>query len=234
MYAVLLAIALAGGSGRDMVERPPADAVIAPASAAERIAGQLQTGSLLFSEGDCLAIKVYAGGPYTHVAVAVIENGTPIIYDSMNTCGVRKQPLAEYLVTQAPDSVTLFQPREALTADQAAQLRCALESKLGTPYAVIHHISGDRSEDGVHCSEYATDALMSINLVHADRPPKVSPSSLADGIAMHNVYTQGETISLLVPIPEEVGDNWCEQLWIDTKLCCSNCCRQMSAWFLCR
>jgi hypothetical protein len=234
MYALLLAVALAGGSGRDAEAPPAADVIIAPDFAAERIAAQLQTGSLLFSEGDCLAIKVYAGGPYTHVALAVIENNTPIIYDSMNGCGVRKQPLAEYLVTQAPDSVTLFQPREPLTVDQAAQLRCALESRLGTHYAVWHHLSGERSQDGVHCSEYATDALMAIGLVHAERPPKVSPSSLADGIALHDVYTQGETISLLVPIPEEVGDNWCEQLWIDTRLCCSNCCRQMSAWFLCR
>jgi hypothetical protein len=234
MYAVLLAVALAGGSGRDAADRPAADAVVAPESAAERIAAQLQTGSLLFSEGDCLAIKVYAGGPYTHVAVVVMEGGTPIIYDSMNGCGVRKQPLDQYLVTQAPDSVTLFQPREPLTDEQSAQLRCALESKIGTPYAVMHHLSGKRSEDGVHCSEYATDALMALGLVHAERPPKVSPASLADGIVLHDVYTQGETISLLAPVPEEVGDNWCEQLWIDTKLCCFHCCRQMSAWFLCR
>jgi hypothetical protein len=234
MYAVLLAVALAGGSGRDAADRPVADAVVAPASAAERIAAQVQAGSLLFSEGDCLAIKVYAGGPYTHVAVAVIENGTPVIYDSMNGCGVRKQPLADYLVTQAPDSVTLFHPRTPLTQEQATQLRSVLDSRLGTPYAVMHHLSGQRSDDGVHCSEYATDSLMAIGLVHAEQPPKVSPSSLADGIVLHEVYTQGETIALFVPIPEEVGDSWCEQLWIDTKLCCSNCCRQMSAWFLCR
>lgn len=234
MYALLLTVALAGGSGRSLTEQPTSDAVAAPRTAAGRIADQLQTGSLLFSEGDCLAIKVYAGGPYTHVAVAVVEDGQPIIYDSMNGCGVRKLPLDDYLVTQAPDSVALFHPRTPLTDGQAAQLRAALDSRVGTPYAVMHHLSGERTSEGVHCSEYATDALMSIGLIHAERPPRVSPSSLANGILLHDVYAQGETISLLVPVAEEVGDNWCEQLWIDTKLCCTRCCRQMGAWFLCR
>ena len=94
--------------------------------------------------------------------------------------------------------------------------------------------SGDRSDAGVHCAEYATDALMALQLIHAERPSKVSPSSLADGIVLHQVYTSGETIDLEFPAEKVAGANWCEQLWIDTKLCCTRCCRQLTAWFLCR
>lgn len=229
MQALWLTLALIGGG------TPAPPAANAPhAAAAVEIAPQLQTGSLIFSEGDCLAIKVYAGGPYTHVAVVVVEQGRPLVYDSMNGVGVRKLPLDEYLVTQSPDCITLMHPALPLSDVEAEQLQCALESRLGTPYAVMHHLSGERSDEGVHCAEYATDALMALDLVHAERPPKVSPSSLAEGIVLHQVYACGETIDLEFPVEEAVGDSWCEQLWIDTKLCCTRTCRQLSAWFLCR
>ena len=39
--------------------------------AAERIAVDLPTGSLLFSQGDCLAGKVFTFSPYTHVGTVV-------------------------------------------------------------------------------------------------------------------------------------------------------------------
>lgn len=229
MTLVLLTAILAG-TGQPALA---ADHQVLVQAAAE-IAPDLQTGSLIFSEGDCLAIKVYVGGPYTHVAVVVVDRGGPVVYDSMNGGGVRKLPLEEYLVTQSPDTITLLHPARPLTGEEAEELQGALESRVGTPYAVMHHLTGERSEEGVHCAEYATDALMAIRLIHAERPSKVSPSSLADGVVQHNVYTPGETIELDFPAAELAGDNWCEQLWIDTRLCCTRCCRQLSAWFLCR
>ena len=43
-----------------------------PAAAAD-IGPQLQTGTLIFSQGDCLAVRVYSASSYTHVAAVVVS-----------------------------------------------------------------------------------------------------------------------------------------------------------------
>jgi len=201
---------------------------------ANRIAPQLQTGTLLFSEGDCLAIRVYTASKYTHVAVVCIEGGKPYVYDSMNGVGVRRLSLARYLAAESPNEVQIFQPRRTLTAEQGSQLEAALRSQLGRPYAVKHHLTGERAE-GLHCSEYATDALMSIGLITAERPPRVSPASLAIGVTRTNIYTTGQTLDLEPPAPpREPARNRCHRLWLDTKQCTISCCDKLTGWFLCR
>lgn len=206
----------------------------APAVSAAEVAPDLQTGTLLFSEGDCLAIRVYTASRYTHVAVVCIEEDEPIVYDSMNGIGVRRQTLAEYFACESPHEIHVLHPRQPLTAEQGSQLQSYLHSQLGRPYAIGHHLTGKRNE-GLHCSEYATDALMSIGLITAERPPKVSPASLAEGITRADIYTTGATIALEPPEPpQEPASNRCHQLWLDTKQCTRKCCDKLSGWFLCR
>jgi hypothetical protein len=230
MQLVLFAAVMSGLTA----PRETAEGAALPVSAAV-IAPQLQTGSLIFSQGDCLAVRVYSASSYTHVAAVVVEEGAAVVYDSMNGCGVRKLTLEEYLVAQAPERIHVFHPRRPLTEEQSSEFAKALESRLGTPYHVLHHLTGRRSDEGVHCSEYVTDALMAIDLIHAERPANVSPASLAKGIALHEVYDAGETIELCRPAPPpETGSNWCSQIWIDTKVCCARCCDKMLGWFLCR
>src|SRR5262245_42929333 len=112
MHALLLAAVLAGGTSEPSLHE---EAILL----ATAIVPDLQTGTLLFTEGDCLAIKAAAGGPYTHVAAVVMKDGTPVVYDSMNGVGVRKLSLADYLKTQAPDEIDLVQPRCALSPQDA-------------------------------------------------------------------------------------------------------------------
>ena len=103
------------------------------------------------------------------------------------------------------------------------------------PYSVKHHLTGNRSTDGVHCAEYMTDALMAIDRIRAEQPPSVSPSSLAEGVTRHNVYTTGTRFELEPPGPSApIPDGWCARMWSETKACTSRSCSQMSAWFLCR
>src|SRR5437016_1545437 len=80
-------------------------------AAVAAMAAELQTGSLIVSRGDCLAVKVYTVSPYTHVAAVVIRRGDPYVYDSTNGSGVRCQTLANYLASQCPAVVHLFHPR---------------------------------------------------------------------------------------------------------------------------
>lgn len=227
MHAFLLATILAAGH--------PAGAANADAAAlADAIAPELQTGTLLFTEGDCLAVKASAGGPYTHVAAVVIRNGAPVVFDSMNGVGVRQLSLVDYLATQAPDEIDLLQPQREFTPQEALIFESALQQRVGAPYSVMHYITGRRASSGVHCSEYVTDALMSIERIRADRPPRVSPSSLHAGLIEGELYAASETVQFpLDPIPVE-ADGWWDQLWLDTQHCCSECCDQFSGWFLCR
>ncbi|MEZ6056185.1 MAG: YiiX/YebB-like N1pC/P60 family cysteine hydrolase [Planctomycetaceae bacterium] len=236
LLASVLSLSLLGVAPTNALADESADVVEVntPQVVANRVSGELQTGTLIFSEGDCLAVRVYTNSPYTHVGAIVVTKEGPIVYDSMNGVGVRKLPLVSYFETQAPDEVRLFHPKRKLTAKQSAVFEQALEAKLGQPYSISHFVSGERCE-GLHCSEYVTDALMSIQLVKADRPPRVSPASLVQGITQHNIYSPETRIELVYPEPPaEQGSNCCEQWWIDTKRCTSKTFRKLSGWFLCR
>lgn len=198
------------------------------------IAASCQNGSLIFSKGDCLAVRAYTNSPYTHVATVVYEDGQPVIYDSMNGTGVRKLPLEEYLDTQSPDEVHLFHPKREFTSDETARYQRYLDSQLGRPYSVKHHISGKRST-GVHCSEYVTDALAEIDWLKVENPPRVSPASLVEGISTHGVYSAGPTIALPVELePVPMPDSRCSRMWMETKSCMARCCSKLSRWVLCR
>jgi hypothetical protein len=203
-------------------------------STVERIAAQCQTGSLLFSAGDCLAVRAYTGSRFTHVATAVVQEDEIWIYDSMNGSGVRKLLLEEYLEVQAPDEVTLFHPGRPFAEEETRRYRAALERQLGRPYAVKHFVTGKRCE-GLHCAEYVTDALIEIDWLRAEHPSHVSPGSLLAGVSQAGAYSAGERVIVphaLKPIPEPAS--WCGRAWQNTVLCVDGGCVQLSRWFLCR
>lgn len=214
---------------------PTVEIQLQPGQAVQEISQACQSGSLIFSEGDCLAVRFYTNSSYTHVAMVICESdGLPYVYDSMNGVGVRKLRLNEYLETQAPDHVHLYHPKRPLDQTEVLELKSHLESQLGRPYSVKHHITGKRCK-GLHCSEYVTDALMEIDWLKAENPPRVSPASLAEGVTIHDVYEPAQQYALPVlfePIPEPEGT--CAKLWRDTKECTWHCCSKMSRWFLCQ
>lgn len=227
MNSILAAI-LVGTIPGGVIELPREQAIA-------QITAACEDGTLLFSQGDCLAVRAYTNSPYTHVGMVIYEpNGTAMVYDSMNGVGVRKMSLTEYLTVQAPDKVQLFHPSRDLTDTEVAELQEYLEGELGRPYAVKHHLTGKRSS-GLHCSEYVTDALVSIEWLKVANPPRVSPASLAKGIEAHHIYESGGTFVIpvvLEPIPEPEGI--CQRVWESTKLCTLQCCSRLSGWILCR
>lgn len=217
-----------------IVVDPPQSVVAVPLDPVLTIAAQCQTGTLIFSRGDCLAVRIYTGSGYTHVAAVVREGKTIDVYDSMNGTGVRKLSLADYLATQRPDEVQLFHPRRPLTEEETTRFRAYLDSQIGRPYSVKHHLTGRKSK-GIHCSEYATEALIAIDWLKAENPVKVSPASLARGIESDGVHTAGDWIHLpfeAEPVPEPQG--CCARWWERTKSCTMACCRQMSRSLFCR
>lgn len=201
---------------------------------AASLSKQVQTGTLLFSQGDCLAVRVFTQSPYTHVAAVVMRDGRPYVYDSTSGAGVRRQSLTKYLASQSPDVVHVFQPRKQFSKKRRRQFQKHLDSQLGKPYAIKHHLTGERA-DGIHCSEYVTDALEACQVIRAKQPSRVSPASLVEGIVKADLYTASKTLKLKLkskPRPKSAG--WCGRLWFDTKQCTHNCCVKMQRWFLCR
>jgi len=210
----------------------PVQTFASPREAAEDLSAQVRTGTLLFSEGDCLAVKVFTGSPYTHVAGVVVEDGEAWVYDSQNGVGVRKLRLAAYLAAVRPDELHVLQPAEGLP--DANAFRKHLEQEIGRPYAVAHHLTGKRC-DGVHCAEYMTDSLISAKLIKAKRPPRVSPASLRDGLLKHGLYEEGTVLTVAAEEPKrEPGSTWCREAWLDTKDCCASCWGCMRRCVLCR
>ncbi|QDV50249.1 YiiX/YebB-like N1pC/P60 family cysteine hydrolase [Gimesia fumaroli] len=201
---------------------------------ADSLSSRVQTGTLLFSKGDCLAVRVFTQSAYTHVAMIVMRNGEPLVYDSMNGTGVRCLTLKNYLNTQRPATIHVFQPKAAFDQRMTAQYERFLDHKLGTPYSIKHHLTGNRAK-GVHCAEYAIDALSACNLMKANAPAKVSPASLVTGIVQSERYVPSITFALeRPPLVAEKPRGWCHQLWIDTKNCTSACCIKLRGWVLCQ
>jgi len=217
-------------------------AIAAPATQADgtfdsfaaKLPREAQTGTLLFSRGECLAIRFATQGPHTHVAAIVVDGGRPYIYDSMNGSGVRRLSLESYLRTHHPSKVDVLQPTRPFSKRRSAKFRNYLNGQLGRPYAVKHHVTGQRDE-GLHCSEYVTESLLHSGLIRAERPSRVTPSSLADGLIAGGVYRHEQTLRRQVPpVVAPTGNNWCEQLWHDTKHCTDQAWNQLGAWFACK
>ncbi len=216
-----------------LLSAPPAEtsaAELTPAQAAEKI-DSLPTGTLIFSSGDCLAVRAYTRSRFTHVAAVVDSEKGPVVYDSTNGTGVRRQELADYLKSQSPGEVHIVRPRCDFTKPQCQRFCAELEEHLGRPYAVGHHVTGKRAK-GVHCSEYVMDALMAAGVMTAKNPARVSPASLHRGIHEKQTYVPEWTVTLC-DIPGEKGTGWCSQAWIDTKRCTKRCYLKMRGWFCC-
>lgn len=228
----LIAIALAAGSPSGAsVENIEVASI---SEAAEGLRAELQTGTLLVSEGDCLAVRIYSQSPFTHVAAIVMRNGQPFVYDAANGVGVRCQTLEHYLRTQSPDELHVFQPSQLMTDDCQTRFIQSLDGQLGRPYAVAHHLSGEHS-DGVHCSEYISEALRDCGLIRVKNPARVSPASLVQGITGHQVYTQTGTVHVVATQVETAPPStWYGRAWYDTKVCTANCMAKLRRSVLCQ
>lgn len=193
----------------------------------------LQPGTLLFSQGDCLAVKVFSNSKFTHVGVVALDEGEYRVFDAMNGVGVRKSQVIDYLHLQQPSQLQVWHPATPLTEEQSALLTASLRQHLGRKYAVSHHLTGKRAT-GIHCAEYATDCLAAANVLSADNPPRVSPGSLLAGIEDYQLYVHGDTYDLTPPPNWPKSPTWYGQLWIDTKVCCRNSTSYFSRCVLCR
>lgn len=227
----LIVLALAGGAPIGDPQRTEFESLDQVASVVESDA---RTGTLLVTQGDCLAVRIYTQSPYTHVAAIVMRNGRPVVYDSIKGAGVRCLPLKTYLQSVGQDAIHIFQPRRQFDEGRAGKFEAALDSQLGQPYAVKHHLSGERGE-GLHCSEYVTDALMACGMVKANQPARVSPASLVEGITKHGIYSSGTTLQISPPAASEPKPEtgWCAGLWEDTKSCTADCWKKVRGWCLC-
>lgn len=202
--------------------------------ARDAVAERMTSGTLLLSKGDCLAVKVYSLSKYTHVAAVVVEDKKIYVYDSMNGVGVRRQLLVDYLKSEIPDKIYLLKPKKPFSKKRTGLFVKYLNDQLGTPYAIAHHLTGKRGK-GVHCSEYLTDALMACNLIDAQKPSRVSPGSLAEGVVNSGLYEAGCRLQIVKPLVEKTeGSNRCEQLWIDTKICTLSFYYKVRRMFFCR
>jgi len=156
------------------------------------------------------------------------------VYESQNGVGVRKLSLERYLAMQEGSEVGICYPQQAMTAEQEEAFVRHLDSQLGRPYLVRHHLTGNRAA-GIHCAEYMTDAFAAAGLLHAERPPKVSPASLRQGVLVSQLHREGRRIFVSDLDPERVeGRNWCEDMWLDTVRCTSDTWDSFRRCVLCR
>lgn len=232
MSALVLAVAVATASPAASSEKVNVQSI---GEAEARIRKDVQTGTLLLTQGDCLAVRIYTKSPYTHVAAIVMRNDRPFVYDSANGHGTRCQPLKNYLTSQGPTEIHIFTPKRGFSEKRGQKMESWLDNQLGRPYGIQHHLTGERAK-GLHCSEYVTDALQHCGLLKARRPSRVSPASLVTGITRHKLYAKSMTVQIQPPKAPEpaANESWCSSLWSDTKSCTSSCYRKTRSWIFCQ
>ncbi|MDB5387412.1 MAG: hypothetical protein JWM11_3058 [Planctomycetaceae bacterium] len=188
------------------------------------VAEAVQTGSIIASRGDCLAVRVYTQSPYTHVGAVVVQDGRAVVYDSMIRIGVRCQPLDEYLESQRPCDIELFHPVKPFTKTQAKNFEKHLTEQVGRPYAIRQYVTG-REVKGLHCAEYLTQALIASEHITAANPAKVSPAEILECVTKHELYSTGDTSNLpAVPVPPPPpATTWYGRIWQDTTQCTQGC-----------
>jgi hypothetical protein len=195
---------------------------------------ELPTGSLIFSQGDCLAVQIFTQSLFTHVGVVVRDGSQTMVYDAMHGHGVRKTPVEQYLNTLIPCDVHLALPVQPLTADEEARLRGHLERELGRPYSIRQHLTGAPCA-GVHCSEYATEALIAAGRLTAVQPARVSPGSLREGLLAKGAFTDDGPYPFGPPLlPISAQETRCERWYRETAECCDNFCSFWNRSVLCR
>ena len=227
--AILFGLLGCCGQGNDS-DQPIDQKIVA------KVQSQMETGSLIFSRGDCLAVKICSQSSFTHVGGVVNIEGKPFVYDSMNGIGVRGSPLDEYLRQQGPSVIHVIHPASRFTHEQSNCYDQYLRSQLRRPYSVKHHLTGQRSK-GVHCSEYMTDALMAIELISVTNPTKVSPGSLLEQLISTGTYVDGMRIDLTATAevrPGPVATYWYQRLWNSTQSTCSGGAMMFRRSILCR
>src|SRR5262245_49149010 len=111
MSWIILTAVLAAGPA-------PVVAEVSAAEALARLSDELQTGSLLVSRGDCLAVKIYSASALTHVAAVVVKDKKMLVYDATGGAGVRKQLLSDYIQGLRDARVHPFHPIEPLSEKQ--------------------------------------------------------------------------------------------------------------------
>ncbi len=194
----------------------------------------LETGSLIFSQGDCLAVRIFSQSPFTHVGVVVRQGNGLWVYDAMNGPGVRKQPLEDYLRGLIPCEVHVVSPVTALDEAETTALVRHLERELGRPYGITHHLTGERAR-GVHCSEYATEALCQTGRLTAERPPRVSPGSLREGLLAKGAFRDAGPFPCGAPlVPISAEETCCQRWWRETGECCEHWSAFWNRSILCR
>ena len=227
MHALLVAAAFA-------ISVPSSTTSTSPSAAASHLEQRVQTGTLLVSRGDCVAVKIFTCSRYTHVAAVARENGRTYVYESAHGRGVRRQSLEDYLDGESPNVIYVLNPKQPFSARRAGLFKRHLHRELGRPYAVKHYLTGKRCA-GLHCSEYVTDALIACRLLTAHHPPRVTPASLAKGVLQTGLYAAECSVELKAEESDHpVGRNRCEQLWIDTKICTHGFCVKVRRLFACR
>src|SRR5690606_18782057 len=136
----------------------------------------VEDGSLLFLENSNRFVELFTGDGVTHVAVVLHDGGTPYVYEA--TPGeVRRVPLKAYYaelgrINQGRDNdrkirAWLAQPAEPLSAREVAAMRGYLNSQIGRRYSVKGYVRG--SSDGIHCAEYAAQALVKASQLELQR-----------------------------------------------------------------
>ncbi|WP_166820138.1 C40 family peptidase [Thalassoroseus pseudoceratinae] len=202
--------------------------------AATILESHVQSGTLLFSQGDCLAVRIFTRSPYTHVAAVVEKDGEFFVYDSMNGVGVRKLTLLEYCRTECPETLHVYHPKRKFTGGKLRAFTRHLDSEIGREYGVKHHLTGERAA-GIHCAEYVTDALCACQVVSAKRPPKVSPDSLRSGVEKSEIYYSALKIELNKPLPTASPESsCCQRFWFNTKQQTNRICAKLKGWWLCK
>lgn len=131
-------------------------------------------GSLLYIENGNRVVQQHTDSTVTHVAIILIENDVPIVYEATPP-RVRKIALSEYYREidkinthkRTKLKVWISDPKTPITAAQHDQMKQYLEKQIGRKYSISSYVN-QRPGKGIHCCELVGQALERIGITYTD------------------------------------------------------------------
>ena len=177
---------------------------------------EVREGTLIVLENSNLAVETYTRSETTHVAMLMYRDGKLCVYEAAPKA-VRTLSLDDYYQELSRFNrhkweshhlrLRLYQPKQPYTAKELAAIRAFLDEQIGRRYSIKGYVRA-KPNDGIHCADLVSSALIKTGRYRFDETYCVSPAALVEQVKA----THEKPIDIELPPYVKTG-TWCERSW---------------------
>jgi hypothetical protein len=187
---------------------------------------EVREGTIVVLENSNFAVETYTKSETTHVGMLMYSEGELIVYEAAPKA-VRKLKLDDYYQELSRLNrhkweghrlrLRLYPPKQPYSDKELAAIRAFLESQVGRRYSIKGYVR-NKPNDGIHCADLVSTALVKTGRYRFDETYAVSPAALVEQVKA----THDKPIDIDLPPYAKTG-SWCTRSWSWWNGMCSWC-----------